>query len=161
VSRILPLATALLLVLTACNTFPVRTEPPRVTLVGLSLASVELLEQRYQVRLRLKNPNAFALPVRGVDFHLDLNGRNFADGVSNQTLDVPAYGEALLEMEVSSNLLQVFRQLQSLEENAVSGVAYRIKGKVAIGDYGRRLSFDQSGEIGVPESASPETGERI
>lgn len=155
------LAAALLLVLTACSYLPTRTNSPRVTLIGLSLVSMDLLEQRYQVRLRMKNPNAFALQVRGMDFHLELNGKTFADGVSNQTLDVPAYGESVLALEVSSGLLQVFRQLQALEDSAVSGVAYRIKGNVAIGDFGQRLPFDYTGEIAPPQKPAAPSTDRI
>jgi LEA14-like dessication related protein len=145
------LTAAALLLLTACSSLPVKTQSPRVTLIGLSLLSVDLLEQRYQVRLRIKNPNAFELPVRGMDFNLELNGKTFADGVSSQALDVPAYGESVVALEVSSSLLQVFRQLQSLDESASPGIRYRIEGSVALNNY-RRLPFEYSGEIRAPES---------
>lgn len=133
-----------------CAGLPGRPEPPRVSLIGLNLLSMQLFEQRYQVRLRLKNPNDFDLPVRGMDFRLDINGEAFADGVSNQNLTVPAFGEEVVELEVSSNLLQVFRQLQSLQRKRAPGLAYRITGRVAIGSYRQRLPFDYSGEFALP-----------
>ncbi|MEN8803655.1 MAG: LEA type 2 family protein, partial [Thiogranum sp.] len=83
--------------LASCTALTSKPESPRVTLVGLKLISAELLEQRYQVNLRVMNPNAFELPVRGIDFRLDINGQAFADGVSNQAVDVPAYGENIIE----------------------------------------------------------------
>ena len=138
--------------LTACSAFPTRPEPPRVTLSGLKLVSIDLLEQQYRVRLRIKNPNTFALPVRGIDFRLEINGKAFADGVSSQTVDIPAYGESLVELDVTSSLLQVFRQLQSLEESKSPGIEYRISGSVALGEQGRRLPFDNSGEFLLPQS---------
>ncbi len=133
--------------LLSCAGLPPRTEPPRVALIGLSLVSVELMEQRYQVRLRVKNPNAFELPIRGVDFRLDINGQAFADGVSNQSVNVPSYGEAVIELDVSSNLFQVFRQMQSLEQSRSPAFDYRISGNVATGVYGQQLPFDSSGEL--------------
>ncbi len=149
------LALLLLAGLVACSTFPGKPEPPRVNLVGLRLVSVELFEQRYQVRLRVKNPNAFELPIRGIDFQLDINGEAFADGISNQSVTVPAYGERLIALEVSSSLMQVFRQLQSLDSSRSPGLKYRIDGSVAIGDSGQRLPFDYSGELVLPEPARP------
>ena len=140
---------------TACSTLPGKPEPPRVNLVGLQLVSVQLFEQRYQVRLRVKNPNAFDLPIRGIDFQLDINGDAFADGVSNQSVTVPAYGEQLIELEVSSSLLQVFRQLQSLENSRSPGLEYRINGSVTIGASGYRLPFDYSGELALPKPVRP------
>lgn len=133
--------------LVACSGLISKPEPPRVTLVGLKLISVELLEQRYRISLRVKNPNAVALPVRGIDFQLDINGQAFADGVSSQSVDVPAYGEEVVDLEVSSNLLQVFRQLQSLRESQASSLEYRISGSMATGIGGQSLPFDYAGEL--------------
>jgi len=138
--------------LASCSALTSKPESPRVTLVGLKLISVELLEQRYQVSLRVKNPNAFELPVRGIDFRLDINSQAFADGVSSQPVDVPAYGENVIELEVSSNLLQVFRQFQLLQESESPGFEYRISGSMATGVYGQKLPFDVSGELQLPES---------
>ncbi|HHH42975.1 MAG TPA: hypothetical protein ENK49_02465 [Gammaproteobacteria bacterium] len=149
------LAFLLLAGLVACSTFPGKPEPPRVNLVGLQLVSVELFEQRYQVRLRVKNPNAFELPIRGIDFQLEINGKAFADGVSNQSVTVPAFGEQVIALEVSSSLMQVFRQLQSLESGRSPGLKYRINGSVAIGDFGQRLPFEYTGELALSKPARP------
>jgi len=152
-SRILWLV--LFATLSGCSTLPGKPEPPRVNLVGLQLVSMELFEQRYQVRLRLKNPNAYELPIQGIDFQLDINGQAFADGVSNRSVTVPAYGEQVVALEVSSNLIQVFRQLQSLENSRSPGFEYRISGTVAVGEYGQRLPFDYSGDMQLSRPASP------
>jgi LEA14-like dessication related protein len=141
--------------LSACSTLPGKPEPPRVNLVGLQLVSMELFEQRYEVRLRLKNPNAYELPITGIDFRLDINGQAFADGVSNRSVTVPAYGEQVIALEVSSNLIQVFRQLQLLEKSRSPGFEYRINGSVAVGDTGRRLPFDYSGDMQLSRPAPP------
>lgn len=145
----------LLATVSACSSLPGKPEPPRVNLVGLQLVSMELFEQRYQVRLRIKNPNAYELPIHGIDFRLDINGQAFADGVSNRSVTVPAYGEEVIALEVSSNLIQVFRQLQSLEQSRSPGFEYRINGTIAVGDSGQRLPFDYSGDMQLSRPASP------
>lgn len=159
-SFVLALLFGAVAVLSACASLRGGPEPPRVSLIGLNLVSMELFEQRYRVRLRLKNPNDFELPVRGMDFRLDINGETFADGVSGQSVSVPAYGEEVLELEVSSSLLNVFRQLQSLQNKGAPGLAYRITGRVAVGRYGQRLPFDYSGELALPggEPSDPDQG---
>ncbi|MFQ5645070.1 MAG: LEA type 2 family protein [Thiogranum sp.] len=144
--------------LTACAGLPGKPEAPRVNLAGLQLVSVELFEQRYKVDLRVKNPNAFELPIRGIDFRMDINDQAFADGVSNQSVNIPAYGERIVSLEVSSGLVQVFRQLQSLEKGRSPGFSYRIEGSVAIGDSGMRLPFDYAGEMGLSKPARPANG---
>jgi LEA14-like dessication related protein len=162
--RTLPLLALLLgasLLLEACSGLPHKPEPPRVSLIGLNLVSMELFEQRYAVRLRIKNPNDFDLPVQGMDFHLDINGDTFADGLSNEALTVPAFGEAVLQLEVSSNLLQVLHQLQALQEHAADGLAYHIRGRVAVGSYGQRLPFEYSGELTPPQTRKPAAGKGV
>ncbi len=139
----------LLASLFSCSGLISKPEPPRVTLVGLRLISVELLEQRYHVSVRVKNPNAIVLPLRGIDFRLDINGELFADGVTSQSVDVPAYGEKVIELEVSSNVLQVFRQFQLLQKEQASSLEYRISGRLATAVHGK-LPFDYSGELRLP-----------
>ena len=143
----------LILGLSSCSSLISKPESPRLTLVGLQLISVELLEQRYQVSVRVKNPNDFELPIRGIDFRLDINDQAFADGVSKQSVTVPPYGEVVLELEVTSNLLRVFRQFQSLQEDRGSAFNYRINGRLATGGiYSRKLPFDYSGELQLSDA---------
>ena len=138
----------LFLGLSSCGLLTSKPESPRLTLVGLKLISVELLEQRYQVSVRVKNPNDFELLIRGIDFRLDINDQAFADGVSKQSVTVPPYGEVVMGFEVTSNLLQVFRQFQSLQEDRSSTLQYRINGSLAIGvGIWRKLPFDYAGEL--------------
>ena len=63
-TRIMALLTTLLFV--SCSSLPVKTEPPRVSLVGLSVVTIELFEQRYEVQLRAVNAtgaSGFSVPL--------------------------------------------------------------------------------------------------
>jgi LEA14-like dessication related protein len=142
-----------LLFLGGCAYMQTRTEPPRVHLVGMQLQQAELFEQRYRLRLRIQNPNDFALKVRGIDFALDLNNERFADGVSNQPLEVPAYGEALAEVEVSSSLWTLARQLRDMGEAGLRGMEYRLHGRVALTGLPVPLAFESSGDLGLLDPA--------
>jgi len=72
-----------------------------------------------------------------------------------ESVDVPAYGESLVELEATSNLLEVFRQLQSLEDSDSPGFEYRLSGTVAVGSLGQRLPFDYSGQLSLKPSQPP------
>jgi LEA14-like dessication related protein len=108
---------------------------------------MNLFEQRYGLTLRVQNPNPEELAVSGVDFRLSLNGETFADGVSNQSARIPAYGDALLEVDVSSSLLRVFDQIRALEQGASDGLRYRIEGTLAVGEGWSRLPFEREGVV--------------
>jgi LEA14-like dessication related protein len=137
------------LILHGCAYMPARTEPPRVHLVGMELKQMELFEQRYLLRLRIQNPNDFALNVRGLDFRVDLNGERFADGVSNRPLELPAYGEALAEVEVSSSLWSLARRLRDMGEAGLGEMEYRLHGRLALAGMAVPIPFESTGDLGL------------
>lgn len=152
------MAVAMLALLAACAGTPLRPESPRVKLVGLEPLAVDLFEQRYRVGLRIQNPNDFPLRVRGIDFRIDLNGQRFAEGVSNRQVEVPAFGEARVDVEVSSSLLDLMRQLQSLGRGETRALEYRISGRLALTGSPLRVPFRYEGRIDLAPAGAPREG---
>jgi LEA14-like dessication related protein len=138
-----------MLLLSGCAYMGVRTEPPRVHLVGMQLQQAELFEQRYLLRLRIQNPNDFALNIRGLDFQVQVNGERFADGVSSQALEIPAYGEGLAEVAVSSSLWSLARQIRDMGEGGPGQMEYRIHGRIALTGHALPVSFESTGDLGL------------
>ncbi len=136
-----------LLALGGCAGLLQRPAAPRISLVGVELLSADLFEQRFRLRLRVQNPNAFALPITGLDYTVALNGERFASGVSNKPVTIPAYGEAVVQTEVSSSLGSLLRQLQQLGRGASPGMHYQIKGSLSLENYAFTLPFDYQGEL--------------
>jgi len=97
---------AMLVVLTGCAALD-KTAPPQITLSDIRMLEGGLFEQRFQVDLRIRNPNDFDLPIDGLTFALELNGSDFADGVSDQRVTVPRLGEAVVPVTASTTLLQM------------------------------------------------------
>ena len=133
--------------LAGCAGLGAYQESPRVSLVSIEPLDMTLLEQRYALGLRIMNPNAAEIPINGLSYTIEINQREFAYGVSRQTVTIPAYGEAVLEVEVVSNLLDVLRQLQSLQEDKPAALGYRLSGKLSLANSSFRLPFDYSGEL--------------
>jgi LEA14-like dessication related protein len=133
--------------LAGCAWMPQKPQPPRVSLVSVQIVSMELLEQRYGMNLRIQNPNDHALRIRGVDFHVELNQTPFASGVANQSVDVPAFGEALLQVEVSSSVWSLARQLREMGEGRQDEFAYRIHGRMSMGGMLGSIPFESAGTI--------------
>ena len=126
---------------------------PRVSLVNIKPVQIQLLEQRYLATLRIQNPNPVALPIEGLDYSISINGADFADGVSNDGVTVPAYGEATLEVNVTSTLVSLIDQLRRFEESGDT-LRYGITGTLGITGIPGGLSFEHDGEIDLrPEPA--------
>lgn len=147
-STVVPSVFAVALILTgACATVGTPIETPHVTLAGVWLIDVNLLEQRYRMRLRIQNPNPFSLNIDGLNYRVDINDKEFARGVSNQAISVPRYGVDMLDVEAVSTLAGIMRQLMELESGAPNSLRYRVTGKVSLSDRGLRVPFDYRGEF--------------
>jgi LEA14-like dessication related protein len=144
------------LLLGGCAGLQPYAETPRVSLVSIKPLDMQMLEQRFVLELRIMNPNSAAIPVSGLSYALEINQREFAYGVSQQAVTIPPYGEALLQVEVASNLLNVMRQLQQLGDSpGDGGLEYRLHGKIGLADQVRGLPFDYAGKLGYRESDGP------
>ena len=61
-------------------------DPPRVTMESLRALPTEGAVPRFEIKLRVTNPNTDALDIAGVSYSLELLGRELLHGV---TRDVP------------------------------------------------------------------------
>jgi len=148
---------AMLVVLTGCAALD-KTAPPQITLSDIRMLEGGLFEQRFQVDLRIRNPNDFDLPIDGLTFALELNGSDFADGVSDQRVTVPRLGEAVVPVTASTTLLQMVQQAMRLGERA--DLDYRLSGDIFLAGLTRRtVPYERSGRLQlVPETGGGTTG---
>jgi LEA14-like dessication related protein len=137
----------LALAVTACATTGSYPEQPRVTLTSIQPKDMTLLEQRYSLQLRIMNPNDMAMPVEGLSYALQINGREFAYGVSSAEVSIPPYSEALLDVEVVSNLLNIMQQVQELQGEQHDSLSYRLSGKLGLANSPARLPFEYAGKL--------------
>lgn len=148
----LPLLVAIALV-SGCAITGDLANAPRVSLADLRLAEVGLLEQRYVAWLRIQNPNDTDLNVRGMEYTIYLNGRKFADGVSDRDFSVPGYGEEIVEVNLTSTALRVLDQFRSLSEGESQVLRYRIAGSLSLEGLRRSVAFSHQDEIDLSPGA--------
>ncbi len=149
IRRFAGLSLVFALLLQGCASLFTRPESPIVTVTRLEPAEMGLLEQRYQLTLRVQNPNDFELPIRGLTYKLEINDEEFARGVSSEAVTVKPFGEETIKVNVTSNLLSLVGKLKNLAPNAASGLRYKISGNIALVGETFRLPFGKEGEIGL------------
>jgi LEA14-like dessication related protein len=122
----------------------------RVNLVGIEPLQGQGLEMRFAVKLRVQNPNDSAIDYDGVALDLDVNGRAFASGVSNQRGTVPRFGETVISVPVTVSAFSVARQaLGFASGDTTSKVSYAVHGRLAGGVLGG-ARFSDKGLIDFP-----------
>ncbi len=58
---------------TACSTIPRDFETPKFGIADIAPKTVTVFEQRFDIQLRIQNPNNFDLTINGIRFEIDLN----------------------------------------------------------------------------------------
>ncbi len=134
-----------LLLVSACAT-PENIEPPAFRLVDMQLLPGSLFEQRFELTLRILNPNDFDLDLDGANMKLRLNDRDFAQGVSDQRVTVPRLGEGEMRFTAATSVLDVVQQVMTMAER--EDLAYEISGTAFLQGFERRaVPYSLAGEL--------------
>lgn len=143
------------LLLTACSSPFTRIQPPSVSISQLRLVDARLLEQRYRLQLRIQNPNAYSLPISGLQYRLYLNGLEFARGVSSDSVTIPAYEERTLDVDMISTIGTVLDQLRQWSYTEGDELRYRLAGEVKLSTRLAPVGFEYHGVIPLKTRITP------
>jgi LEA14-like dessication related protein len=134
------------LLVAACALAPKFTTP-QLTIVGVQLEGSDLFAQRLRVRVHVQNPNDRTLPVKGIEYTLDVDGQPFATGESAASFVVPALGEAEFDMNVTTNMAGTLVRLLARGPDALgSSVPYHLSGKISLSQgWLQSIPFEQRG----------------
>ncbi|WP_462381290.1 LEA/WHy family protein [Pseudomonas sp. Marseille-QA0892] len=153
-ARIRRLPVLILLLMTAgmtgCSLFSGR-DPLTVNLVDVEPLQGGDLEVRFALKLRVQNPDDRPVSYQGVALALSVNGRPLANGVSDGSGTVHAYGEMLITVPMSISALSAFRQAWGvMQSTPAASVPYRLTGKLGGGLAGARR-FTDEGNLTWPD----------
>ncbi len=129
-------------------------EPPRINLVNIRPVNINLLEQHYLITARIQNPNPVPLAIVGLEYRLGINGKSFADGVSNQHVTIAGYGEKTLDLGIRSTIMQMFEQIKGMADST-GRVAYNIQGHLRLRNVSVNVPFEHRGEVDLRFTKDP------
>jgi LEA14-like dessication related protein len=147
--RWIALTVVFALAVAGCATLPGGTEPVKVSLADVSMLEFGLIEQKLGFKLRIQNPNNVEIPIEGLSYELELNGKHFANGLAHPQTQVPAFGDVVIDSEAVSNLSGLFQQIGQLQKD--QKLRYYLKGKLYSSRWQGGHPFDSEGEISLPD----------
>ena len=126
------------------------SNPLRVNVAGIEPLEGQGMEMRFILKLRVQNPNEAPVDFNGVSVELDLNGKPFASGVSDQSGTVPRFGETVIGVPLTVPAFTVVRQAFAFADSAQTGqFPYVLRGRLAGGITGGTRFIDQ-GTLALP-----------
>lgn len=124
-----------------------RLETPTLSIVSMQLQRADIFSQRLSLRMRVLNPNARELPIKGISYRVEINGAEVGQGLANSPFVVPAMGEAEFDVQMTANLAGALARLL-LRGNSQDSLEYRLAGDIALSSgFLRRIPFDERGRV--------------
>jgi LEA14-like dessication related protein len=116
---------------------------PHFTVDGIALRAVSFENVTFEVRLRVKNPNAFPLPAGALDYALAVSGSQVAKAEGAHLGTVPAGGSAVVAIPVKLDLAAAGHAAADVARGADVDVGLSGKANVA----GIPLPVDVKGRV--------------
>jgi LEA14-like dessication related protein len=124
----------------------------RINVVGIEPLEGQGLEVRFDLKLRLQNPNETPIEYDGVALVLELNGKPFASGVSDQKGTVSRFGETVLSVPMTVSAFAAAQQALDLADGGLDHLTYVLRGKLAGGLFRGGIRFTDKGTLTLPNS---------
>lgn len=143
--------------LAACAALQTR-DPLQVTVAGIEPLQGQGMELRMLVKLRVQNPNDTAIDFNGVSVKIEVQGKTFATGVSDETGTVPRFGETVISVPVTTSAMRMVRQAMGMMGGKpMDKVTYSLTGKLN-GSTFSSVRFESSGDLQLPAAPATPAG---
>ena len=126
----------LLLLLTGCAAVKPHYDPPVVGISSFRLLPSQSVSPRFEIGLRLLNPNPEPLQLAGLAYTVAFEDHKILMGVAHNLPTIEPYGEGNIILEATADLLSGARLLGSLLNTPRSSVSYTFSAKLDIGRFG-------------------------
>lgn len=151
--RVFALVLAALLAVFSAGCASLKPEAPEVSIDAVRLLEMGFAEQRFAIRLRVRNPNNREFVLNKLDYVLELSGSPFARGQLDRAVRLPARGETVIEVPANMRLRDF---LNSAAGKLLSGAGpsgrgqldYRLIGTAQVDD-AWNAPFERRGTISL------------
>jgi len=147
---ILLLATACL---SACATMRPDFETPSVTVTSFRMLPSNGMTPEFEIGLKVTNPNAQALSLRGVAYTVSLDGTDLVKGVANELPVIEGYDSGDVTLTASPDVFGGIQFLAELMSDPRDSVTYSLEAKLDVGSFVPAIRVRDEGEISLQPTA--------
>ncbi len=140
------------LLVAGCASLSPGFEPPKLRVVSLRPVDGEDMAPRFEIGLRVINPNAESITLRGLSYTVALEGQDIIEGVARDLPAVPGYGEADVRLLATVSLLAGIRLVGDLMQRPRESVAYELRAKLDLGAMRPAIRIEDAGKIRLTPS---------
>lgn len=143
------LAVLSLMFLAGCASLAPPIDPPKISLVSFKSLPTQGSAPRFEIKLRVINPNKQTLDIAGISYSVELLGKELVTGVANDVAPIAGYGEGVVTLEAGLQLLELLRLMASLGSTGGEPLAYRFTAKIDFNGFIPTQRIEETGEIAL------------
>lgn len=145
------LLTLPLLLLAACGSLTPGFQDPQVSITSFALAPESSgIAPRFNIGIRVTNPNRVALPLRGISYEVEVEGNRILNGASPDLPTVGAYDTADFVIEATPDLFGGARLLGDLFARQRSNLGFTFRARIDTGSLLPAIRVEESGNFNLP-----------
>lgn len=135
------------LTVTACTAFYQQLDPPKVSVDSLRTVTTTEGVPRFEIQLRVMNPNTQPLDIAGVAYGIEVMGRELLAGVTNDVPLIEGYSEEVVTLSASLQLFELLRFVASLGTGSGELLEYTFSAKIDFNGMVPTQRVEDRGEI--------------
>jgi len=136
-----------LVVLSGCASLTPDMDPPTINLVSFRPLPSEGNAPRFEIKLRVVNPNRQQLDIAGISYSIALLDKELITGVANDIPTIAGYGEGVVTLQVELQLLELLRLITSVGTDRSEPLVYRFSAKVDFNGFLPTQRLEETGQI--------------
>jgi LEA14-like dessication related protein len=136
-----------LLLSAGCASLVADLDPPTVSVEKVNALPSQDSGPRFEITLRVTNPNKQPLDIAGISYSIDILDRELVTGVTNEVPRIEAYSEQTVTLEAGVNLFQVLRLLADLGRHEGDQLDYRFAAKIDFNGFVPTQRVEETGTL--------------
>lgn len=148
--RVLAWVTVCFLSLAAgCASLVSDVDPPKVTMESFRSLPSDSGAPRFEIELRVQNPNKEPLDIVGISYGIEILNRELVSGVTNEVPRIEAYSEGIVTLEASLQMFELLRLLAGLGTAPADELDYRFSAKIDFKGLVPTQRVEEKGQINL------------
>ena len=139
--------------LAACASMRPSFETPSVTVTSFRMLPSNAITPEFEHGLKVTNPNAQALNLRGIAYTVSLDGTDLVKGVANELPVIEAYGTGDVKLTASPDVFGGIQFLAELMRDPRDSVNYSVEAKLDVGTFVPAIRVRDEGKISLQPQA--------
>ncbi|MGB5257945.1 MAG: LEA type 2 family protein [Woeseiaceae bacterium] len=139
--------------LSACAGLRPGFETPTVTFTSFRMLPSTGIAPEFEIGLRVTNPNAEQLKLKGIAYSVTLDGKELIKGVSNELPFIDGYGSGNVTLTAAPDMIAGIRFVTDLISGSRDTVSYGLEAKLDVGTFIPPIRVRDEGKISLRPQA--------